>query len=253
MEALIEAQARIAAMSLVPAVVETFNRRAEDLADEWFTDHRVAIAGRSSSRQEEYRKIKQQARTAQAVSLAKPERWLVPSYEQTGDDATTRKKLPRYPKHLLMPAEGDFPEDFKSSWEPDVLNLEMRRESLICWYRNPGVAKPESLAAVYTDGDRQALVRPDFIVFDRASNGQVVASIVDPHGHHYADALPKLRGLSAYAEQYGDHYARIDSIAKIDGTLRVLELKDPHVREGIVQATSVEALYNGQLAFDYRG
>ncbi|KHE75335.1 hypothetical protein AS25_01695 [Kocuria marina] len=252
-EALIEAQARIAAMSRVPAVVEAFNRRAEELADEWFTHHRVAIAGQSPSRQEEYRKIKQQARTAQAVSLAKPERWLVPSYEQTGDDTTTRKKLPTYRKHLLVPADGDYPEDFKSSWEPDVLNLELRRESLICWYRNPGVAKPESLAAVYTDGERQALVRPDFIVFDRASNGQVVASIVDPHGHHYADALPKLRGLAAYAEQYGDHYARIDSIAKIDGTLRVLELKDPRVREGITQATSVEALFSSQRSFEYRG
>ncbi|THE17821.1 type III restriction endonuclease subunit R [Kocuria rosea] len=252
-EALIEAQAQIAAMSRVPAVIETFNRRAEELADEWFTTHRVPIAGLSPTRQEEYRKIKQQARTAQAVSLAKPERWLVPSYAQTGNDETTREELPRYPKHLLMPVEGDYPEEFKSSWEPEVLSLELARESLVCWYRNPGVAKPESLAAVYSEGDQQALVRPDFIMFDRAPDGRVVASIVDPHGHHYGDALPKLRGLSAYAEQHGDHYARIDSIAKVGGQLRVLDLKDSHVRESITQATSVEALYNDQLALDYRG
>lgn len=252
-EALIEAQARISAMSRVPAVVDAFNRRAEEVANEWFTIRRVAIAGLSPARQEEYRKIKQQARTVQEVSLAIPERWLVPSYAQTGDDETTRKELPRFPKHLLMPAEGDYPEDFKSSWEPEVLRQELARKSLVCWYRNPGVAKPESLAAVYTDGDKPALVRPDFIMFDRASNGHVMASIVDPHGHHYADALPKLRGLAAYAEQHGDHYARIDSIAKIGGKLRVLELKDPRVREEIARATSVEALYNGQLALDYRG
>ncbi|WP_270452050.1 hypothetical protein [Kocuria marina] len=252
-EMLIEAQARIAAMSRVPAVVETFNRRAEEVTDEWFTAHRVAIAGLSPSRQEEYRKIKQQARTAQSVPLAKPERWLVPSYAQIGEDEATREQLPRYPKHLLMPAEGGYPEDFKSSWEPEVLNLELARESLICWYRNPGVSKPESLAAVYTDAGQQALVRPDFIMFDRAPGNRVVASIVDPHGHHYADALPKLRGLSNYAEQHGEHYARIDSIAKIGGQLRVLDLKDPRVREEVTQATSIEALYNGQFALDYQG
>lgn len=252
-EALIEAQARIAAMSRVPAVVESFNRRAEELADGWFTTYRVPISGLSSTRQEEYRKIKQQARTSQSVSLAKPERWLVPSYEQIGSDEATRKELPRYPKHLLMPTTGDYPEDFKSSWETDVLHLELARESLICWYRNPGVSKPESLAAVYTDSDSQALVRPDFIVFDRTGDGRVVASIVDPHGHHYGDALPKLRGLSNYAEQHGNHYARIDSIAKIDGQLRVLDLKDANVRTAIAQATSIEMLYNGQQAFNYQG
>lgn len=152
-----------------------------------------------------------------------------------------------------MPIEGNYPEEFKSSWEPEVLRLELARESLICWYRNPGVAKPESLAAVYSEGDQQALVRPDFIMFDRAPGGRVVASIVDPHGHHYGDALPKLRGLSAYAEQHGDHYARIDSIAKVGGQLRVLDLKDSRVRESIAHATSVEALYNDQLALDYQG
>ena len=64
-----------------------------------------------------------------------------------------------------------------------------------------------------------------------ARDGSLGASIVDPHGDHLADARAKLRALAAFAEQFGDRFVRIESIAKVDdGSLRVLDLGDPTVR-----------------------
>ena len=53
------------------------------------------------------------------------------------------------------------------------------------------------------------IVRPDFIFFATQDNGKVVADIVDPHGLHLADALPKLQGLTLYAEAHPKAYRRI--------------------------------------------
>jgi type III restriction enzyme len=46
-------------------------------------------------------------------------------------------------------------------------------------------------------------LRPDFIFFGTNRDGSVVVDLVDPHGHHLADALPKLRGLADYADVRG--------------------------------------------------
>ena len=38
-----------------------------------------------------------------------------------------------------------------------------------------------------------------------------------PHGHHLADALPKLRGLADFAATHGESFHRIESVARIRG------------------------------------
>ena len=58
----------------------------------------------------------------------------------------------------------------------------------------------------------------------RQTDGTVVADIVDPHGLHLADALPKLQGLALYAETHAKAYRRIESVAEAMGKLRVLDL-----------------------------
>ena len=77
-------------------------------------------------------------------------------------------------------------------------------------------------------------------------------SIVDPHGHHLADALPKLRGLAKFAATHGDSFHRIESVAQVkDGTLRVLDLTHPNIREAIEADEDTEALYLSYHANDY--
>ena len=92
---------------------------------------------------------------------------------------------------------------------------------------------------------------PDFLFFHGDSENMKV-SIVDPHGHHLADALPKLRGMAEFAATHGESFHRIESVARMkDGTLRVLDLTDPYIRETITEAEDTQALYLGSGANDY--
>ena len=76
----------------------------------------------------------------------------------------------------------------------------------------------------YEGGDGMKIVRPDFIFFAKQSDGAIVADIVDRHGIHLADALPKLKGLAKYAEANLSTYRRIEAVAKIDVNYRAPQL-----------------------------
>jgi len=81
----------------------------------------------------------------------------------------------------------------------------------------------------------------------RRDDGTLAASIVDPHGDHLADAKSKLRALADFADNHGDQFLRIQSIAKADdGTLRSLDLLDADVREAVrtFEGGKVSALYD---------
>ena len=88
----------------------------------------------------------------------------------------------------------------------------------------------------------------------RRDDGTLGASIVDPHGDHLADALAKLRALADFAETHGNHFIRIVSIANgTDGSLRVLDLLEPHVRSAVrdFDGAKVTALYDSAAAVPY--
>lgn len=61
----------------------------------------------------------------------------------------------------------------------------------------------------------------------------------------------KLKGLAAYAEKYPQIYRRIEAIAKIDGSYKVLDVTEPSVRAEIVQSDNMESLYKSNVASDY--
>lgn len=72
---------------------------------------------------------------------------------------------------------------------------------------------------------------------------EIVFDIVDPHGHHLADALPKLRVLAQFAREHGKAFRRIEALTQIDGGLKVLDLFDDRVCRAIDDAESAEDLY----------
>jgi hypothetical protein len=180
------------------------------------------------------------------VDLARPHSSIQPT---TAKEHGKEELLPRYEKHLLCDGEGKFPIAFDASWEKTVLETELPRCE--AWYRNPARASQDSLGIVYDDAGEAKIVRPDFIFFARASDGSVVADIVDPHGHHLAESLPKLRGLAAYAAENGSVFRRIEAVAEVDGKYRVLDLMDPGVREAIANAPSAKAVYASSAGKDY--
>ena len=78
-----------------------------------------------------------------------------------------------------------------------------------------------------------------------------MADLVDPHGLHLADALPKLRGLALYAEAHAEAFRRVESVAEAHGKLRTLDLKNQDVRRAIASAEDAASLFKGALATDY--
>lgn len=129
----------------------------------------------------------------------------------------------------------------------------MQREGFKFWYRNPNRPTQDSLGVAFVEGDETSIVRPDFLFFCESADGSVVVDIVDPHGIHLADALPKLRGLARYAETHPEIYRRIQSVAKVGGKLRVLDVTREDVRKTITVAKDDTAsLYSGALASDYK-
>jgi len=108
----------------------------------------------------------------------------------------------------------------------------------------------DSLGISYADGDDTKIVRPDFIFFAE-QDGKIAVDIIDPHGFHLADALPKLQGLARYAETHPGVFRRVEAIAEVGAKLRVLDLARTDVRQAIMTATSAEALYKCAVAGDY--
>lgn len=79
----------------------------------------------------------------------------------------------------------------------------------------------------------------------------VVADIVDPHGFHLADALPKLRGLAIYAAKHEQTYRRIEAIAEVGGRLHVLDMTRKDVRTAVEVADNANDLYASVIGGDY--
>ena len=248
-EALIEAHTVVAALGLVSEIKEYLEAEAEKLANQWLTEHRVAIKSLSDERQDVYRQIREMSANPLDVDLAQPKAWLQPTTVQNADG--TEFELPRFERHLLCDEDGLFPEHFSSSWEDNVVLTELARNETIAWYRNPARASQDSLGVTYKDGDEIKIVRPDFIFFACLADGSYAADIVDPHGYHFADAIPKLQGLAKYAEVNGAHYRRIDVVSELNGKYRLLDLMENVVRDAVLTANNAKTLYESNLATDY--
>lgn len=246
---LIEAHTAVAAIGLVPAIKDDLEVEAEKLSNQWLNQHRIPIKSLSDERQEVYRQIREMSADPLDVDLARPHMWLQPTTAREANG--TEVELPRFERHMLCDQDGLFAESFSSSWEDKVLSAELHRDGNVAWYRNPARASQDSLGVAYIDGDEPKIVRPDFIFFARLPDGRIVADIVDPHGIQFSDALPKLKGLARYAEMNKEVFRRIEGVAEIGGTLRVLDLTEPSVREAIQKATSAKALYEGDKATEY--
>ena len=241
-EALFQARIRTAALGTLVPVADALEDKADTIANEWLSQHRVAIKGLSDGRQQVYNEFLEMAVEPQRMSLVKPDRWQENTKVLEGEMTTD---LPTWDNHLMASEDGIFPADL-NTWETYVIDMEMNRPGARAWYRNPDRSNPSSLAISWQDTfDRWKALRPDFLFFHEV-NGQVKASIVDPHGHHLTDALWKLRGMARYAESYGSEFHRIEAVVRLDGdahAMTVLDLTREEVREAIRQCSTAEEAY----------
>lgn len=247
-DALIEAHTVIAALGLVPDIKRNLEEEAERLANLWLTQYRVAIKAFSDERQEVYRQIREMSADPLDVDLARPNTWLQPTTAREADGSEV--VLPHFEKHLLCDGGGLFPENF-NSWEEKVIQVELERPGTVAWYRNPARASQDSLGVTYEEDGEIKICRPDFIFFSRRADGGIAASIVDPHGIQFGDALPRLKGLARYAEKHPGMYQRIEVVAQLGSTFRVIDLTEAPARAAVLAAKSVKAVYEGNAAVDY--
>ena len=245
-DGLFEAHVKVAALAQVDGVSDDLDREADKLGKEWFGEYRVPIKGLTDERRTVYDVIKGMSPEAQVIEMQRPR----VRTEETKD--ADGKKLETRTGHLMSDGDGNFPIGLLNTWEIDVLDSEMGRSDFQAWYRNPSRPSGDALVIAYQNAQGHwCRMCPDFLFFHGDSEN-VKVSIVDPHGHHLADALPKLRGLAEFAAAHGASFHRIESVARMkDGTLRVLDLTDPDIRKAITKADDIESLYLGAGADDY--
>lgn len=246
---LLEAHITVASLGRVHQIAEAVEHEADEMSREWLTQTRVARKGLSDERQAEYDGLESMSTVPEPIMLTVPRNsqadTKVRHPDGTEEDLLTREM------HLLAAEDGTVPITL-NEWERKVLDSEAAQPGFQGWYRNPDRAAKESLAVAYKDevGDWKAL-RPDFLFFGINRDGSIAVDLVDPHGHHLSDALPKLRGLADFAEQFATDFRRVESVAETGGVLRVLDITKHRVREAIRGAQSARALYESELASDY--
>jgi len=202
-EALMLAREDVAALGMMENLPLYFDTEAKKLSDAWFAEYRERIQQLPDDRQEVYRQLIALSREAQDINLMRPLSWMEATTIREKDGA--QRKISTYPHHLLCDEAGNYPV-MLNDWEQAVLKQEMQRDGFQFWYRNPNRPSQDSLGIAYGEAADINIMHPDFLFFSESQNGEIAVDIVDPHGHHLADALPKLQGLARCADTHGQYY-----------------------------------------------
>jgi len=238
------------ALAYVPVVREVVDAEADRMAEAWFAEHDDAIKGLVDQRQQEYQTIRALATSPVRVDLMRPRTRIEDYVEMLPNELQV--KAPLRDRHLMSDVEGMFPIGALNPWEREVVDNELARDNVVGWYRNPSTRAVDSLSVPYRDelGNWRSM-HPDFIFFYEV-DGEVRASIVDPHGHHLEDSLVKLQGLANFAAAYGDEFDRVWAVSKSGASMRILDLKIPAVRDAILAGKKPPMeLYESDIALEY--
>ncbi|MFD1210997.1 DEAD/DEAH box helicase [Arthrobacter sp. GCM10027362] len=220
----------VAVVAHQPGVKDKLEQVANKTVIEWFKEYQTEINKSPVSLKAQLDEIRSEATEPELTVVDLPEDKPFPVAEVV------------WPKHLLSSSTGDYPVKL-NEWEIHVLETELKDDNCLGWYRNPrhGTA---SLTIPYAMNSRYRGLSPDFVFFHHV-DGEVAASILDPHAQSLSDSVPKLKGLAEYAKKHGDKYQRIESIIKINDVYYSLNLKDALVQEAIenYRDPRPEALY----------
>lgn len=245
-EAIVEARVTVAGLGLVTEIQSYFDEKADTITTDWLKKYWPEIKLLSDDRKESYRQIVEMSKEPQNLQLVRPVEKLEPtSIESDGKQFD----IPVWQNHLICNENGDYPAAL-NSWEVQVLEKETIKKGFKFWYRNPQQPGQTSLGIAYQEADEYKIMRPDFLFFAE-EKGDIVVDIIDPHGVHLADALPKLRGLATFTEIHGDSFRRIESVAEANGKLRVINMKNSEIREAILKVESATHVFLSPLANDY--
>ena len=246
-----QAYVRVAALATVKEVRDDVDREALKLTNRLFAQHRVAVKELTDVRQQEYEDIRAMTTDPQRGEL-RPPRTRIEGFSFVQEDGQIAV-APLVPLHLMSDEDGQFPLATLNSWERTVVLAEVTRPNVRGWYRNPSRAAVDSLGIAYRDDDtgNWRSMHPDFVFFHEVG-GKIVASILDPHGHHLEDALMKMKALAQFADTYGGEFHRIEALAEVDGKMRVIDMQIESVRQSVLASEKGAVdLYRAEFAADY--
>lgn len=238
-------RAKVAALAFIEADVKgPVEDAADSLTRLWLTTKKTEIAAVPDSRKPVYEAIEDMAREPERVDVE------VKDTDRVGTKDSDGSELPTERRHLLSTVNGDYPLDIKMArnrWERATIAHELKSGTVEGWYRNPSGAGKHSLRIAHKSGDVWRSVQPDF-VFVHQIDGDLVPSIIDPHGSHQSDASPKLKALAEYADEFGEQFDRIIAVGvEKDSELIGLDLKDPKIRRAVYECPadkgSITALF----------
>jgi type III restriction enzyme len=240
----IDASARLAAMADLgfKAVIE---EQAAALIDDWRQQHASKVLARPRHVRDQIEPLWHLGRTPMLPTTVEVRVAYSAATEKVR--GTTVEPIDTYPSHLYVipsgkPDAGKFPVDTsRSSWEQEVLDAELDSETLVGWYRNPSSGR-HALAVPYEFGDKHQLMHPDFLFWHDDGDSEYVMDIVDPHRFDLADTSAKWSALSRYAQDHADRVRRCLAVAKVDGSLRALDLTVAGIDEHIAEATNQNLL-----------
>lgn len=237
----IEADLCIAAASYSPAIVGLMEKWAAGLRASYFDKHASDRDFLKEEHRQRYDELERETAGKRITHLQWP------------SSSVTSRSLKKYPKHILQQEDGLCPLDL-NDFEQFVLETELERPRTIAFYRNPSNFSPQVFSIPYTMPDGRKALHPDFIFFVRDEDNVIRPAIVDPHGTHLSDVIPKLKGYVEYLREFPDVFKQVLSVGLVSGgEYRSLNLLRPEVQEIIMNfnGDSGEELYIGELSNRY--
>ena len=221
----IDINVEIAAAAAVPEIVEAVKQSARTKLEKLTEEYDPLIARYPTKVRNQFASGMSKHGIPHTVFLDKP----IADTQDSGGK--------KYPKHVVNDPKTHMAWFNLYDSEDAVVMHELKRPEVICWYRNPiGKTTGQSLRIPYRLGDDRKVLHPDFIFFEKVGDREMPA-VVDPHGLHLADTMPKLKGIARYVEDFGESFSRYWFVSDYKGQATYLDMKDAETRAVIDTAS----------------
>ncbi len=221
----IDINVEIAAAAAVPEICEAVKQSARNKLEKLTEEYDPVIAKYPTSVRNQFSSGMSKYGIPHTVFLDKP---IADTQDSNGK---------KYPKHVVNDPVTHMAWFNLYESEDSIVMHELKKPEVICWYRNPvGKTTTQSLRIPYRLGDDRKTLHPDFIFFEKIGDTEMPA-IVDPHGLHLSDTMPKLKGIARYVEDFGEKFSRFWFVSDYKGQATYLDIKDPETRLTIESAS----------------
>lgn len=203
-----------------------------DRCEALLKQNKAAIKKLTTAEQEEYNKVQEIAKEAEALSFLPPAE--IMQSVDAGDPA-----FRAYSRHLYVDAAGDYTAVL-NTWEHPVIEAEIADKNVVGWLRNVP-RKPWALSLPYEMGGVVMPMFPDFLTVRRDGAGLVV-DILEPHSPSLTDSYAKAKGLAQFAAKHAMSFGRIEMIRVVGKEIKRLDLMDVANRKRVLAVDSNAAL-----------